>query len=196
MVSDQRFASRRPDVLVYQTDPLPQDITLAGPVAPRLHVSTSGTDSDFVVKLVDVYPPDYEEEKPEEKRPADVPPPADTTDGYQQLVRGEPMRGKFRHGFEHPEPFIPGKVEQVDFTMPDVNHTFRRGHRIMVQVQSSWFPLFDRNPQSFVPSIYDAKASDFTSATERISTAKSSASAIDLPVLIPAPPEHRETLRE
>jgi predicted acyl esterase len=102
--------------------------------------------------------------------------------GYQQLVRGEPFRGKFRRSFEKPEPFAPGKVEQIDFTMPDVNHTFRRGHRIMVQIQSSWFPLTDRNPQTFV-NIPDAKPSDFVKATERLYHAKGQASGIAVGVL-------------
>jgi putative CocE/NonD family hydrolase len=182
MVSDQRFASRRPDVLVYQTDPLEEDVTLAGPVAPRLYVSTSGTDSDWVVKLIDVYPPDYGETPDDGKRPADVPPPQDSMSGYQQLVRGEPMRGKFRHGFENPVPFTPGKVEEVDFSMPGVNHTFRRGHRIMIQVQSSWFPLVDRNPQTFV-DIPNAKPSDFQKATERVYRSAGQASGVEVEVL-------------
>ena len=182
MVSDQRFASRRPDVLVYQTEPLQEDVTLAGPVLPRLRVSTSGTDSDFVVKLIDVYPPDFSQSKEEEKRPSDVPPPEDSMSGYQQLVRGEPMRGKFRHGFEKPVAFTPGKVAEVNFAMPDVNHTFRRGHRIMVQVQSSWFPLVDRNPQTFV-DIPNAKPSDFQKATERVYHSASQPSGVEVEVL-------------
>ena len=182
MVSDQRFASRRPDVLVYQTEPLQEDVTLAGPVSPRLRVSTSGTDSDFVVKLIDVYPPDFSESKDEGKRPRDVPPPEDSMSGYQQLVRGEPMRGKFRQGFEKPVPFTPGKVTEVNFAMPDVNHTFRRGHRIMIQVQSSWFPLVDRNPQSFV-EIPNAKPSDFQKATERVYHSASQPSGVEVEVL-------------
>ncbi len=181
MVSDQRFASRRPDVLVYQTDPLEEDVTLAGPVAPKLHVSTSGTDSDWVVKLIDVYPPDYPEPE-ERKHEADVPPPVDSMSGYQQLVRGEPMRGKFRHGFEKAVPFTPGHVEEVNFTMPDVNHTFRRGHRIMIQVQSSWFPLVDRNPQTFV-DIPNAKPSGFQKATERVYRSANEASGVEVEVL-------------
>jgi len=136
-----------------------------------------------------VYPPDYpdskiDESRAEEKNKArnDVPPPAATMGGYQQLVRGEPFRGKFRQSFEKPEPFVPGKVEEIDFTMPDVDHTFRRGHRIMVQIQSSWFPLTDRNPQTFV-NIPDAKPSDFVKATERVYHAKGEASGIVVGVL-------------
>src|SRR5208282_433892 len=168
MDSDQRFASTRPDVLVYQTPPLDHDVTIAGPISPRLFVSTTGTDSDFDVKLIDVYPADYVDPLQKIETPGnDVGAPHVTMAGYQQLVRGEPMRGKFRKSFEKPEPFVPGKIEQVDFTMPDVYHTFLRGHRIMVQVQSSWFPLVDRNPQKF-ENIPDAKPGDFQKATERI----------------------------
>jgi uncharacterized protein len=183
MVADQRFASGRTDVLVYRTEPLDHDITIAGPVSPRLFVSTSGTDSDFVVKLIDVYPADYaDRESASENPPKDVPPPTIKMSGFQQLVRGEPMRGKFRKSFEKPEPFTPGKVEEVKFDMPDINHTFRRGHRIMVQVQSSWFPLADRNPQKFV-DIADAKPEDFQKATERIYRGKGQSSGVIVPVL-------------
>jgi putative CocE/NonD family hydrolase len=174
MVSDQRFASRRTDVLVYQTEPLAQDLTIAGPVLPRLHVSTTGTDSDFVVKLIDVYPDDYPDPDP---NPTGV-----RMGGYQQLVRGEPMRGKFRKSFEKPEPFAPGKVDAVNFEMPDINHTFRRGHRIMVQVQSSWFPLVDKNPQKFV-NIAEARASDFQKATERVYHDQGAESGVEVHVL-------------
>ena len=189
MLSDQRFASSRTDVLVYQTPVLQEDVTIAGPISPRLFVSTSGTDSDFDVKLIDVYPPDYPDSKLDTPLPqdinkprTDVPPPSFTMAGYQQLVRGEPFRGKFRHSFETPEPFTPGKVEEINATFPDVNHTFRRGHRIMVQVQSSWFPLTDRNPQTFV-NIPDAKPSDFVKATERVYHTKAQSSGIVVGVL-------------
>ncbi len=187
MVSDQRFAASRPDVLVYETPVLQEDVTLVGPVSPKLFVSTSGTDSDWDVKLIDVYPQDYPDSKldgPREdrNRRTDVGPPSFTMAGYQQLVRGEPFRGKFRHSFEKPEPFTPGTVEQVDFTMQDVNHTFRRGHRIMVQIQSSWFPLTDRNPQTFV-NIPDAKPSDFVKATERVYHTEAQPSGIGVLVL-------------
>ena len=186
MVSDQRFASTRTDVLVYQTPPLQDDVTIAGPISPRLFVSTSGTDSDWDVKLIDVYPPDYPDSKLDEVKPEDEDKDKLRTDvlassfamgGYQQLVRGEPFRGKFRRSFEKTEPFTPGKVEEITFNMPDINHTFRRGHRIMVQVQSSWFPLTDRNPQTFV-NIPDARPSDFVKATERVYHSKGEASGI------------------
>jgi putative CocE/NonD family hydrolase len=187
MDSDQRFADSRTDVLTYETPVLQDDVTIAGPLTPHLFVSTTGTDSDFDVKLIDVYPEDYPDSKldgPEEDRPkrTDVAPPRFAMAGYQQLVRGEPFRGKFRHSFEKPEPFTPGQVETIDFHMQDVNHTFRRGHRIMVQVQSSWFPLTDRNPQTFV-NIPDARPSDFVKATERVYHTQDQASGIVLGVL-------------
>ena len=159
MVEDQRFASSRTDVLTYQTEALESDVTLAGPLTASLLVSTSGTDSDWVVKLIDVYPEDYPDPDP---NPTGI-----HMGGYQQLVRGEAMRGKFRNSFSKPEPFTPGKMEKVEWVMPDIDHVFRRGHRIMVQVQSSWFPLVDRNPQKFV-DIYNAKLTDFVKATERV----------------------------
>lgn len=159
MDDDQRFAASRPDVLVYETDELTENVTLAGPLTAQLQVSTSGTDSDFVVKLIDVYSGDFPNPDP---NPAGV-----QLGGYQQLVRGEPMRGKFRNSFEKPEPFTPGETTAVNWTMPDVFHTFRRGHRIMIQVQSSWFPLVDRNPQTFC-DINQASEKDFQKATERV----------------------------
>ncbi|MBV9081632.1 MAG: CocE/NonD family hydrolase [Acidobacteriaceae bacterium] len=159
MTYDQRFASRRPDVLVYLTPPLDHDVTVIGPVTPVLKVSTSGTDSDFIVKLVDVYPNDYPNPDP---NPANL-----QMGGYQQLVRGEPFRGKYRNSMSKPEPFSPGKPERIEYMMPDIFHTFRTGHRIMVQIQSTWFPLIDRNPQQF-EEIPTAKASDFVKATQRV----------------------------
>jgi putative CocE/NonD family hydrolase len=174
MVEDERFASARPDVLVYETDPLSADITIAGPLAPRLFVSTTGTDSDWVVKLVDVYPDTFPDPDP---NPTGV-----KMGGYQQLVRGELMRGRFRHSYEKPEPFTPGKMDKVEYTMPDVCHIFRRGHRIMVQVESSWFPLIDRNPQKYV-DIYGAKADDFQKATQRVYRSRTSASAVQVQVI-------------
>jgi uncharacterized protein len=189
MVSDQRFAASRTDVLTYQTGVLQEDVTITGPVSPHLFVSTTGTDSDWDIKIIDVYPPDYPQSKFDEPRPderdrprMDVAPPSFTMGGYQQLVRGEPFRGKFRHSFEKPEPFTPGKAEEVNFTMQDINHTFRRGHRIMVQVQSSWFPLTDRNPQTFV-NIPDAQPSDFVKATQRVFHNKTQPSGIATNVL-------------
>jgi putative CocE/NonD family hydrolase len=190
MTADQRFAGRRPDVLVYQTPVLDEDITIAGPLEVELHVSTSGTDSDWIVKLVDVYPDDYPDPPKPPANPA-TPAPAQPNrranpdvrmGGYQQLVRGDVMRGKFRNSFEKAEPFNPGEPATVKFTIPDTLHAFRAGHRIMVQVQSSWFPLIDRNPQKFVPSIYDAKAEDFVVATQRIYTSRAHPSYVVLPL--------------
>jgi putative CocE/NonD family hydrolase len=174
MDADQRFAAKRPDVLVYETDALEEDVTVAGPVSPRLWVSTSGTDSDFVVKLIDVYPMDFPDPEP---NPQEV-----RMGGYQQLVRGEPFRAKFRKSFEKPEPLKPNEPTALDFELPSINHTFRRGHRIMVQIQSTWFPLVDRNPQKFV-TIPDAKPEDFQKATERVYRAGEHASTLILPVL-------------
>jgi putative CocE/NonD family hydrolase len=159
MIEDQRFAARRPDVLVYQTDDLEKDITFVGPVEAALHVATSGTDADWVVKLIDVYPNNSSNPSPNPTRVR--------MGGYQQLVRGDVMRGKFRKSFEKPEPFEPDVPDAVNFTMQDIYHTFRAGHRIMVQVQSSWFPLVDRNPQKFV-DIYHATAGDFQKARQRV----------------------------
>jgi putative CocE/NonD family hydrolase len=146
-------------VLVYETDPLEDDLTLAGPIKTTLYVSTTGTDSDWVVKLIDVYPGDFPNPDP---NPTEV-----KLGAYQQLVRGDVFRGKFRNSFEKPEPFEPGKMAKIEFTMPDICHAFRRGHRVMVHVQSSWFPLVDRNPQTFV-NISTAKPEDFQKATQRV----------------------------
>ncbi len=171
MVEDQRFASRRPDVLTYETEELKRDITIAGPIEPMLSVSTTGTDSDFIVKLIDVYPdnaPDFER-NPENVRMG----------GMQQLVRGEPFRGKYRNSFSNPEPFVPGEVARIKYQMPDIFHTFRKGHRIMVQVQSTWFPLIDRNPQQFL-DIYNARESDFIKATQRLYRSRRDPSYITL----------------
>jgi putative CocE/NonD family hydrolase len=169
MTADQRFAARRPDVLVYETDVLAEDVTLAGPLDAELHLATSGTDADWVVKLIDVYPDDYPDPDP---NPAGV-----RLGGYQQLVRGDVMRGKFRNSFEKPEPFTPGEPAAVKFRLQDIYHTFRTGHRIMVQVQSSWFPLVDRNPQTFV-DIYSARESDFRKATQRVYRSRELASRL------------------
>ena len=174
MIDDQRFAARRPDVKVYQTDALTEDITLTGPVLANLAVSTTGTDADYVVKLIDVYPEDAS---------APVPNPKNILmGGYQMLVRGEIMRGKYRNSFEKPEAMVPGLVTKVNYALPDVAHTFRKGHKIMIQVQNSWFPLGDRNPQKFM-DIYTAEPSDFQKATQRIFHDVNNASSITISVL-------------
>jgi putative CocE/NonD family hydrolase len=183
MVDDQRFASYRPDVVVYQTEPLQEDVTIAGPISPKLKIASSGTDSDFDVKLIDVYPENYpnpDDSLAGNKRVVDAPPVY--MGGYQQLLRGEPFRAKFRNNWEKPEPLTPGKEADIDFTMPDLFHTFRRGHRIMVQVQSSWFPLTDRNPQTFT-DIPDAKPEEFQRATEQIFRQAGAASSIEVLVM-------------
>lgn len=151
MTDDQRFSASRPDVLVYQSDVLTEDVTISGELFANLYASTSGTDSDFVVKLIDVFP---------ERR-------IDPMDGYQMLVRGEPMRAKYRKSWSKPEPLKPNEVTHIPFAMPDINHTFKKGHRIMIHIQSAWFPLLDRNPQKFL-NIYQAKDEDFQKATQRI----------------------------
>ncbi len=181
MVSDQRFAATRPDVLVYQSDVLEEDVTVAGPVTPKLFVSTTGTDADWVVKLIDVYPAEYPSGE-QKQRGKDVAAPELSMAGFQQLVRGNPLRGKFRNSFEKPEPFVPGKVEAISYHLGDVNHTFRRGHRIMVQVQSAWFPLIDLNPQTFT-SIPKAKPEDFRAATQRVYHAAQTPSGLQLMVM-------------
>ena len=166
MVDDQRFASTRPDVMVYQSDILTEDITLAGPIINHLVVSTTGTDADYVVKLIDVYPEDTP--KFNEKLMA----------GYQNLIRAEIMRGKYRNSFSKPEAMVPNKETNVTYTMPDIGHTFKKGHRIMIQVQNSWFPLADRNPQQFM-NVYEATSKDFLKQTQRIYHT----SYIEIPVL-------------
>ena len=174
MVEDQRFASRRPDVLVYDAPPLESDTTVAGPIEVDLWVATTGSDADFVVKLIDVFPENAADPEP---NPRGV-----RMGGYQALVRGEVMRSRFRNSFEQPEPMTPNQPTRVRFKLPDVNHTFRVGHHIMVQVQSSWFPLVDRNPQKFV-DIYRANPSDFQVATHKLYRGGDKRSSITLPLL-------------
>lgn len=179
MDDDQRFAARRPDVLVYETEILENDITLAGTVIADLKVSLSTTDADFVVKVIDVFPDDFKYDAnyccQGVKTEAEMA-------GYQMMVRGEIMRGKFRNSFEKPEAFTPNKVETVKFELPDVAHTFKKGHKIMIQVQSSWFPLFDRNPQTFT-DIYKCADSEFVPCEIKVFEQASAASSIILPVL-------------
>ena len=172
MTDDQRFASRRPDVLTFETEVLENDITLAGPLVADLLVSISSTDADFVVKLIDGFPNDFQYAKNDKY----------LMGGYQMLVRGEIMRGKYRNSFEKPEAFIPNKPTQVIYELPDVAHTFKKGHKIMVQIQSSWFPLADRNPQQFM-NIYKATDKDFKKASITILHNNKNASKIILPIL-------------
>ncbi len=179
MTDDQRFASRRPDVLTFTTNVLTEDLTLAGPLVADLMVSLSTTDADFVVKLIDVFPAEYRYDEKEFGKGNET---AYPMGGYQMLVRGEIMRGRYRNSFENPEAFVPNKITQVKYTLPDVAHTFKAGHKLMIQIQSSWFPLADRNPQKFV-DIYHADDSDFQKATIRIYHDAANASKIILPVL-------------
>ena len=181
MIDDQRFASRRTDVLTFSTNVLTEDITLAGPLVADLITAISTTDADFVVKLIDVFPDEFKYD--ESLFPS---PPAGgrlyPMGGYQMLVRGEIMRGKYRNSFAKPEAFAPGTITQVKYTLPDVAHTFKKGHKLMIQIQSSWFPLADRNPQKFV-DIYKCDDSDFQKATIKIYHDAVNASKIILPVL-------------
>ncbi|RMH23416.1 MAG: CocE/NonD family hydrolase [Acidobacteria bacterium] len=166
MTEDQRFAAWRPDVLVYEGPVLEDDVTLAGPLEAELWVSTSASDADWVVKLIDVHPgelPELEDQDSDEVDPA-----RRALGGQQMLVRGEVIRGRFRDSYEHPKPFTPGEITRVRFELQDVLHTFKRGHRIMLHVQSTWFPLIDRNPQTYVPNVFKAEASDFVKATHRL----------------------------
>lgn len=176
LLEDQRFVATRPEVLVYQTDVLEEDVTVAGPIWPSLFVSTSGTDSDWIVKVIDVFPDDAPDLEP---NPRGV-----KQGGYQMLVRGDVLRGKFRESRSEPAPFMPNQVTKVAFELQDVLHTFKKGHRIMVQIQSSWFPLIDRNPQTFV-DIFHATQGDFQKATQRVYHTTRDASRLRLGVVKP-----------
>ena len=182
MDDDQRFAAERPDVLVYETEPLTEDVTVAGPIKPMLKIASTGTDSDFIVKLIDVFPDDYKDPMAKEHMGSGPGMPSVYMGGYEMMVRGEPFRAKFRNSWEKPEALVAGKVTSIDYTMQDVNHTFLKGHRIMVQIQSSWFPLVDRNPQVF-EDIYKAKPEDFKKATETVYHQSDAASGLELMVL-------------
>jgi putative CocE/NonD family hydrolase len=171
MIEDQRFAAARPDVLVCKSEALEKDISIAGPIIADLFVSTTGADSDWIVKLIDVFPDDT-------TGTDDV-----VLGGYQMLLRGEIMRGKFRNSYEKPTPMESGKITNISFTMNDLNHTFKKGHKIMVQIQSSWFPLFDRNPQKFV-DIYNADENDFQKAKQQIYYSKKYPSGLVLNILM------------
>jgi putative CocE/NonD family hydrolase len=181
MTDDQRFASRRPDVLTFETEVLNNDLTLAGTMVADLQTSISTTDADFVVKVIDVFPDDFKYPDAENNQTRNagghVP-----MGGYQMLVRGDIMRGRFRKSFSTPEAFKPNKIEEVKFELPDVAHTFKKGHRLMIQIQSSWFPLADRNPQKFV-NVYECNDSDFQKAAIRIYHDATNSSSIILPVL-------------
>ena len=174
MTADQRFAATRPDVLTYQTDVLADDVTLAGNIWANLKVAISGTDADFVVKVIDVYP--------DSTRNTSFTGINVVLSHYEQMVRSEAMRGKYRNSFSRPEPFVPGKITPVNFELQDILHTFKKGHRIMVQVQSTWFPLIDRNPQQFM-NIMKAKPEDFKKATIKVYEGKDAASFLKVRVM-------------
>jgi hypothetical protein len=178
MLEDQRFAARRPDVLVYQTEPLAEDVTIAGPIRVRFTVSTSGTDADWVVKVIDVFPDDMGNTNVRARRRA----PGVRLGGYQMLVRGDVLRGKFRNSLAAPEPFVPDQPTTIGFTLQDAFHTFKAGHRIMIQVQSSWFPMIDLNPGTFVRAI-EAKPEDFRKTVQRVYRSPQHPSYVELTVL-------------
>jgi uncharacterized protein len=172
LVEDQRFVDHRPDVLTWSTEPLKDDVVVSGKVVANLFASTSGTDSDWIVKVIDVYPEKYE--------------PDPNLGGYELMIAGDVFRGRYRNSFEKPKPIMPNAVTRYEIGFPANDHVFLKGHRIMVQVQSTWFPLIDRNPQRFVPNIFLAKESDFQSATQRVFRSGRHASYIAMPVEEPA----------
>jgi len=169
LVEDQRFVSLRPDVLTWETAPLSEDVPVAGDIVAHLYASTSGSDCDWVAKLIDVYPEDYPQDPP--------------MGGYELMVADEVFRARFRNSFEKPEPVAPDRVTEYTIDLHTNNHCFLKGHRIMVQVQSTWFPVIDRNPQKFVPNIYEAKEADYQKATQRIYRSKDFPSNVEIPIL-------------
>jgi hypothetical protein len=166
---DQRFAESRPDVAVWQTKPLESDITVTGDVIVDLFASTSGTDSDWIVKLIGVYPASVPEDPP--------------MGGYELMIGADVLRGRFRNSFEKPEPVGSNQPVEYRIDLLSHNHVFRKGHRVMIQIQSTWFPLIDRNPQKFVTNIFEAQESDFQPATQRVFRSKMRPSAVILPVI-------------
>ena len=168
-LNDQRFANDRPDVFTWSTDVLNEDVAVSGKIVANLFASTTGTDSDWVVKLIDVYPENFTQDP--------------TMSGYQLMIAGDVLRGRFRNSLESPEPIKPNAIVPYKIGFPANDHVFKRGHKIMVQVQSSWFPVIDRNPQKFVPNIFLAKEADFQKATQRIYRSGQQASYIALPVM-------------
>ncbi len=169
LTEDQRFVQNRPDVLSWETDTLSENVTVTGNILARLFASTTGSDADWVVKLIDVYPEHY----PKEPKMA----------GYEWMVANDVFRGRFKKSFEKPEAATPGKVEAYTIDLHSLNHVFKKGHKIMVQVQSSWFPIIDRNPQKFVPNIFEAKEEDFQKATHKIYRRAEAPSHIELSVM-------------
>jgi putative CocE/NonD family hydrolase len=168
LVEDQRFVDRRPDVLTFESDTLNEDVTVSGRIVANLFASTAGTDSDWIVKLIDVYPDKYEADP--------------SMSGYQLMIAGDVFRGRYLKSFEKPEPLTANAINHYAIAFPANDHTFKKGHRIMVQVQSTWFPVIDRNPQTFVPNIFLAKESDFKPAVQKVFRVGKQASYIALPV--------------
>ena len=160
MSDDQRFASTRPDVLTFQTEPLTEDLTISGKLLTHLKVSTTGSSADWIVKLIDVFPDDATSTKGSD--------PNVKFGGLQMMVRSEVIRGRFRNSYETPEPFVPNEIAEINLPLQDVLHTFKKGHRVMVQVHSTWFPLIDRNPQKYVDNVFEAQPGDFIKATHRV----------------------------
>jgi hypothetical protein len=182
-VADQRFVDGRPDVLTFVSAPLEHDLTVTGEVAANLYASTSGTDADFVLKLIDLYPEDAQKNAWDPEAGPDPGQYARSLNGYELPIAMEVRRGRYLTSYEHPRPLMPNRPVQWNIPLRDRDHVFLKGHRLMVQVQSTWFPLIDRNPQKFVPSIYQAKAADFTKATQRVYSTPSLPSHLVLPVM-------------
>ena len=172
LVEDQRFVDDRADVLSWETPPLASDMTIAGEVVAKLFASTTGTDADWIVKLIDVYPESYPENW--------------SLAGYQLMVSNEVFRGRYRRSFEAPAPIPANQVQDYRFSLHTQNYTFKAGHRVMVQVQSTWFPLIDRNPQTFTKSIFDAEEKDFVRATHRVYRSARYPSRVEIPVVTTA----------
>jgi putative CocE/NonD family hydrolase len=168
-VQDQRFVDDRPDVLTWETGELKNDVTVAGQVTAKLYASTTGSDADWVVKLIDVYPQKVAEDW--------------KLSGYELMIADEIFRGRYRESYEKPEPITPNQVTPFTIDLHTADHVFKKGHRIMVQVQSTWFPLYDRNPQKFVPNIFEAKESDYQKATEKIYRSEQYPSNVEIMVL-------------
>lgn len=173
MIADQRFVANRPDVIVFETDKLTEDITVLGPVTADLRIAMTGTDADFIVKIIDVYPDTTTSTSPRGQQAVMA--------NYQMLVRGEVLRGKFRNSYSVPEPFVPNVPTDVQVRLPDIAHTFKKGHKIMVQIQHTWFPLVDRNPNQFM-DIYKARREDYVINKHTIFVGGQHPSRITLPI--------------
>jgi hypothetical protein len=163
MTDDQRFAARRPDVLVFETPNLEEDYTLAGDILAKLQVATTGTAADWIVKVIDVHPSNLKEDNDKLQDHLKM-------SNYHLMVRSEVLRGRFRNSFEFPEPFAPNSKTAVEIKLQDVFHTFKKGHKIQIQVQSTWFPLIDLNPQTYVDNIFKATEKDFKTQTHTVFT--------------------------